>query len=289
MKYIITYLSLILLAGFLITGCSEVRKDLPVQPSTSVVHGEGFSKVGNPNFHGNFIRQHDWEMKNCQQCHVGYNAGATGVSCKTCHKSDAGPEACNTCHGDFNVPQFIAPPRDASGNTQTTARGVGAHTSHLYSTALSKAVECQECHVVPTAVYQPGHINNSVEIVFGTFTKAKALSTPVYNSADQTCANTYCHGNFAFSKDSAAVQDQYIFTGTTITGNNFTPQWVKVDGSQKQCGTCHGLPPQGHLGVGVFTLTSCGGSGCHFGVVDESGKIIDQNKHINASVNVRGK
>lgn len=297
MKYIITYLSFILIAGFIAAGCSEIKKDLPVQAtSESVVHGPGFAQFGHPNFHGNYLKKNNWDLHQCQQCHVGYNAAGTGVSCKTCHTQQAGPEACNTCHGDFMSPNTIAPPEDTNDSTSTALRGVGAHSSHLYTNTIGKTVACSECHVVPTTVFQPGHIDGKpAEVRFGTFTTGKSVSTPAYIAGDAPkCSNTYCHGNFAFAKDSAAAQDQYIFTGSQITGNNSTPTWTdlfikKAATQQGKCQTCHDLPPKGHLGTGVFTLASCGGSGCHFGVVDESGNIINKDLHVNGSANVRGK
>ena len=43
-------------------------------------------------------------MKQCQQCHgSNYNGGTAQSSCYNsgCHNTPGGPEACNTCHGDF--------------------------------------------------------------------------------------------------------------------------------------------------------------------------------------------
>ncbi|MDP4196679.1 MAG: hypothetical protein Q8940_16615, partial [Bacteroidota bacterium] len=72
-------------------------------------------------------------------------------------------------------------------------------------------------------------------------------------------------------------------------GANFSPKWTQVDGSQAACGTCHGLPPKGHIGYpNNLPVTACGNSGCHSGVVDINGNIIDKNKHINGAINVRG-
>ncbi|HEX2865597.1 MAG TPA: hypothetical protein VHO03_01070 [Ignavibacteriales bacterium] len=296
MKYIITYLSFILIAGFFVAGCSEVKKDLPVQPtSTSVVHGPGFAQFGNPNFHGNYLKKNNWNIRQCQDCHSGYNAGGTGVSCRGCHNQTAGPEACNTCHGDFTNPNFIAPPEDTHDSTKTSMRGVGAHWSHLYTNELSNPVACNECHTVPNSVWDAGHIDGQYATVkLGAFTTSKSPNA-LYNPSDNpTCANTYCHGNFSFSKDSAAVTDQYIFSGNQISGNNFTPTWTDLiissaSSQEKKCGSCHDMPPKGHLGTGVFTIASCGGSGCHFGVVDDAGNIIDKNRHVNGAVNVHGK
>ncbi|MCU7494351.1 MAG: hypothetical protein HF314_04440 [Ignavibacteria bacterium] len=295
MKYLITYLSFILIAGLIAAGCSEIKKDLPVQPSSSsVVHGPGFAQFGHPNFHGNYLKKNNWDIKQCQGCHTNYNAGGTGTSCRSCHTQQAGPEACNTCHGDFSNPNYIAPPEDTNDSTRTALRGVGAHSSHLYTNQIGKAVVCSECHTVPTSVFQPGHIDGRpAEVNFGTFTVSKSISAPVYNpSENPTCANVYCHGNFAFSRDSAAAQNRYIYLENQITGNiTNTPTWTELIVSRAtsqvlKCGTCHDMPPKGHVGHGTFTISSC--AGCHIGIVDEQGNILDKERHINGAANVRG-
>src|SRR5678815_2103759 len=61
------------------------------------------------------------------------------------------------CHGDDNS---NAPPKSVSGVTDTTSTAVGAHQSHMNpSPAWHLKVECSDCHVVPTAVGDPGHID----------------------------------------------------------------------------------------------------------------------------------
>lgn len=288
MKKILAYLSVFFIGGLIISGCSKVREDLPTETTASIVHGEGFLKVGHPNFHGTYIRQHNWDMTLCQQCHGNdYSGGKTNVSCKKCHTSASGPEACNTCHGNFNEPGVIAPPKDTKGNTDVTARGVGAHQKHVYNNTFSVNLSCSECHVTPRGFKDPVHINDTVATVtFGTFTQAHSASAS-YDPATVKCANTYCHGNFSFNKADAAAQDQYIFTGTAIAGDSYAPQWTNPNDGK--CGTCHGLPPKGHIGEGGgLPITSCGGSGCHQGVVDANGNIIDQTRHINGGVNVHG-
>ena len=57
-----------------------------------------------------------------------------------------------------------------------------------------------------------------------------------------------------------------------------------MDGSEAQCGSCHGLPPTGHVDFGG--LSTC--TNCHFGIVNAQGQIIDKSKHINGVKNVFG-
>src|SRR5689334_5928754 len=70
------------------------------------------------------------------------------------------------CHGDDNS---NAPPMSISGVADTTATGVGAHQVHLNpSPSWHQKVECSDCHVVPQAVGDPGHIDgdNKAEVIF---------------------------------------------------------------------------------------------------------------------------
>jgi len=75
-----------------------------------------------------------------------------------------------------------------------------------------------------------------------------------------------------------------------MSGSNFSPVW-NAGGQQAACGTCHGsvtsqgpsIVPKGH---NFSEIIGC--AGCHTGVVDNTGKIIDKTKHINGKINVFG-
>ncbi|MGE5682632.1 MAG: cytochrome c3 family protein [Bacillota bacterium] len=263
--------------------------------NTIAVHTDSLTVPGTSNFHGAYLRSHDWNLNGCKQCHgTAYTGGTSSPSCNVegCHSAQNGgsPEACNTCHGSFNDPSKIAPPRSISGDTATSARGVGAHSSHLYTNTMGKTVSCAECHNLPQGTFAAGHIDTQLpaEVALnGPLGNKNA--TPAYDANNLTCANTYCHGNFSFTKAQRPAENQYAYTADKIVGISFSPKWNLVDGSQKACGSCHGLPPQGHIGYpNGFPVTACGNSGCHNGVVDASGKILDKTKHINGVVNVRG-
>ncbi len=248
------------------------------------VHQTGIKDTASANFHGKFIAANNWNLQLCSSCHgKDYAGGIASPSCKTCHTSSAGPEACNTCHGDFNNPSVIAPPKDADRSSNTNDPGVGAHTTHLYNVKIApNNVACTECHVIPQSYSSPGHINpdGKAKLVFGTIANS-GVSNASYDYTTNKCSNTYCHGNFAFSKSSS--QYPYFYTADKIEGNNFSPKWNEVDSTQAACGTCHGLPPTGHV---YSDLTGC--AVCHIGVVDEHGKIIDKTKHMNGKINVFG-
>lgn len=231
------------------------------------VHKTGIKSPSSENFHGKFIQAHNYDLGECSQCHGdNYAGGLISTSCNICHDQSNGPEACNTCHGDFNNPVKIAPE-------------VGAHYSHLENTVIAAEVSCETCHNVPAAFNSAGHIDSTpgAEVIL----TGAAGEGSTFNPANMTCNNTYCHGNFEFLKSESNFQ--FVYTADKMEGNNFNPDWNKLDASQAACGTCHGLPPVGHI---PSDLSSC--VNCHAGVVDAAGNIIDKTKHINGVKNTFG-
>ena len=150
-------------------SCLTCHSDYP--------HVEGWALESSSNFHGQYIRQAGWSMASCKTCHGDdYKGGKSGSSCYDCHQETGGPEACNTCHGSA---QNAAPPKDLSGNTETTAIGVGAHQFHygLYQT-------CAICHSVPTSFSDPNHIDNTPN--------AEVLAYLQWDRTTATCVSS-CH------------------------------------------------------------------------------------------------
>lgn len=285
MKYIISYSILLLLGTLIFFGCAEPRHDI-TGPQEALVHGEGAVAKASDNFHGNWIRNDNWDLALCSKCHGSNFAGGTvNVSCLKCHQEDNGPEACNTCHGDFSDPTNIAPPQGTNNETSTTDYAVGAHQFHLNSITIAENVACSECHNVPAQFTSAGHIDETprAEVIFGEYEFLNdSTGAPAYNFENMTCENTYCHGNFKFVASS----------GVPIVGNNYAPSWTTVDGTQAVCGTCHGeidstgtlvTPlPEGH--PGSFTINQCWN--CHPRVVDADGNIIDKTLHINGQKDI---
>jgi predicted CxxxxCH...CXXCH cytochrome family protein len=294
-------ISLLSLAFLMLTACSEMNKDLPSSPSVSI-HKAGIKNPSSPDFHGKLISSTDWTMKECKQCHgANYQGGiiteASG-NCLTCHTQPTGPEACNTCHGDFADPTKIAPPRALDGSISSSSRGVGAHVKHLYSSTSGKAVECNECHKVPTLFLSEGHFDSTPrsEVLFGELTKTQTnkpgttdydaslplfTPNPSYNYDNNSCSNTYCHG--------------YFKNGNVDFVVSFTA------GSEgAKCGTCHGdVNSSNPLAIALPKISSQGGthpnatacSNCHPGVVslvDGKYVITDPSKHINGKLNIFG-
>jgi predicted CxxxxCH...CXXCH cytochrome family protein len=262
----------------------------------SYPHSSGFS-TGTT--HGTYLYNLNYPLASCQTCHgTSYAGGAiASVTCMRsgCHvdatNTPRSPEACNTCHGDFTAAasNFLAsaPPRSITGVTTTTTRGVGAHQKHLVTNTVGVEVKCQECHTVPTQVSSPGHLGTlPAEVVFnaslaplptggGTF-----VPKPAYDPSTLKCNNTYCHGNWRLRKASSSSTFQFAYTDSVIVGLNYSPMWTNGS-ADVTCGSCHGIPPKGHIAV---PLSTCGS--CHFGIVSTDGKIIDKAKHINGKVNV---
>ncbi len=277
---------IIILISFLIDSCSEIKDELPT-PTKVSTHPDDFDKVGSPNFHGEFIKKHNWDMKLCQQCHgQKYNGGLSSVPCLTCHNQPTGPENCSTCH-NIN--------HDLKGNTATTERGVGAHKVHLEGNSKGRTLSCSECHTVPSSVYQAGHIDDgtSAEVMFNGFfanvvTNEPSTSeydsqlplftpNPKYSYINLSCSNNYCHGNFK--------------NGNTENA----PTWT--NSASVTCGTCHGDITKSTLAEQALPKTSANGgthvnvlncSACHGGVVNANLQFIDPSKHIDGKLNLFG-
>ncbi|MFC2135917.1 CxxxxCH/CxxCH domain-containing protein [Bacteroidota bacterium] len=285
MKLYITNTILLIFIGIILAACSDLRENI-TQPAAQSIHQTGIAMPSSPDFHGVSLKNSNYDMRSCQQCHgSSYGGGIVGESCNTCHTNPGGPEACNTCHGDFSDPDRIAPPADLDGNVTTTYQGVGAHDKHLYGIEIGELVGCYECHPsdIPAGEgnYVFGHIDGEpAEMEFGSFTNS-GPSNASYNISSAACSNTYCHGNFEFTK--ADSDYKWAYAADVIEGNSFAPVWNIVDGTQAACGTCHGLAPTGHI---ASELTEC--ADCHIGIVDDAGNIIDNLKHLNGEANVFG-
>lgn len=252
-----------------------------------IVHPEGFadSTIALPHFE--FLRNNGFKLEECRVCHQeDYSGGLTGVSCMQCHVSAEGPEACNTCHGDFNDVTKPYPPRAVNGSKDETYAGVGAHIHHLTDSGIRVAAECVDCHKVPENYADEGHIDDTpgAELNFSLFVSPNGEAE--YNHENNLCSNVYCHGNFVFLKDSAG-SNSWIYTDSVMVGENFSPQWNRLDETQAECGSCHLLPPRGHLDAGNDPDASTCAT-CHIGIVSAEGMIIDSLKHINGKPNVFG-
>jgi predicted CxxxxCH...CXXCH cytochrome family protein len=259
-------------------ACSDCHSLFP--------HPSGWANPNSPNFHGVYISEDNWSLSSCTGCHgADYEGGSSGVSCTTCHAQTGGPEACNTCHGNFAGPvsniSNWAPPEDLEKETATTAKGVGAHQTHLNTMDLAAVNElgCTQCHAQLSGFDDPNHITGTVQLEWNPLATDSGRVTPVWSESNATCANVYCHGNFEFTRASSPYP--WAYTDSAMTGNNPTLEWTKVGTGQAACGTCHELPPAGHF---PQELKDC--YVCHGTVVDQDLNIIDKTKHINGKIDL---
>jgi predicted CxxxxCH...CXXCH cytochrome family protein len=119
-----------------------------------------------------------------------------------------------------------------------------AHLAHVSGGGLGVAVACGECHVIPTTIGQPGHIENPAPVTFGPLASKNGLS-PTFDPATQTCSNVYCHGNFNLSKAPPATPP--------------APNW-SAGSTAVACGSCHDLPPPAPTHVNLQGLPGCNGN-----------------------------
>ncbi|MFH2005266.1 MAG: CxxxxCH/CxxCH domain-containing protein [bacterium] len=202
---------------------------------------------------------------NCRMCHPDTMDENNNIDVAGGHHINGVLEvigvACNDCHGNQENP---APPVDTQGQSDTDLVTVGAHQSHLHDSDIRLAIECEQCHVVPTAVGDPGHIDDPpAELTWGWLATTDG-ATPIWDRTSETCADTYCHG------------------ATLGGGTNKIPSWTTLDGSQAACGTCHGAPPP----PPHTTSTDCGS--CHPGTMNSSGGIdVQGGQHIDGILQVQ--
>jgi predicted CxxxxCH...CXXCH cytochrome family protein len=169
---------------------------------------------------------------------------------------------CSSCHGSTGN---SAPPVAVNGSSSTTEIGVGAHQIHLMGSSISGPVACSECHRVPTDMLtHPDLLARPAPVVFGSRASLNGAA-PVWDRASVSCNNTYCHG-------------------ATLSGATMRPApiWTKVDGSQRNCMSCHGYPPAGTHP----SSAACDATGCHGDVAGPSGTIKNPARHVDGLVDI---
>jgi hypothetical protein len=195
--------------------------------------------------------------------------------------------ACNSCHGSATND---APPQDVQGNTSTLLASIGAHQGHVAGNTISSPIACSECHQVPSHYQDAGHIDSDLpaEVSFGALATHPDIhfpNGPQNSTWDGTrCNNIYCH-NPALDDDHDKGPGVSVCSDNPPTNpcRDSKPIWIQVDGTQKQCDSCHGYPPWTNFHWGPDP--NC--SGCHYTVIaPDDVTILDPSKHINGMIDV---
>jgi predicted CxxxxCH...CXXCH cytochrome family protein len=160
----------------------------------------------------------------CSTCHAEANAAGTALSGGPLHLNGRvdlgnGSGLCGACHGTGDSPWPTA----------------GAHVAHQNPT-LTVPLDCANCHVVPSTILDPVHLDGTVHVTFSELATARG-ALPIWDGA--SCTNVSCHG--ANLADPAAV-----------------PAWNDTSGAQSKCGACHGIPPSQHT-----PSLDCDRADCH--------------------------
>ncbi|MFC1546907.1 hypothetical protein ACFL5M_00110 [Candidatus Neomarinimicrobiota bacterium] len=265
------------LGGFTEMACTNASCHVGGGSSPHPVLAE-FIDPEHANYHGAIFWDNNFDFADCQDCHgSNLDGGVVDFSCSnvTCHTATDGVYACDNCHSSATS---NLPFTNVRNETDSTVASVGLHNSHLSPVrAVRPAMACDDCHEVPASMWATGHIDatpDEAEVPFGTLATHSGSLTPVWDHSGGTCADTYCHGNFAFAKDTSSYQ--FAYEDTVMVGNNATASWTEVYTGGNFCSFCHGYPPTGHY----QTFTTCGG--CHANVVGgDHLSIIDLSKHLN--------
>ncbi len=219
----------------------------------------------------------------CSLCHPGYSNTVASATLHLNGRLDVVDQTCSGCHGDVNrtvaasavdmdgqVPNRLlalaAPPRGV-----TTSNQVGAHLAHVNQQAappaLSDAVRCVACHVVPTT---GTHSDNTTTVTFGDIAPAAGMT---YTPATHTCSSTYCHGQFAGGNGANPIAwgtGSSPATKLGCTACHATPP-AHPHPSNATCGACHagatattltGAAVTTHVD-GLVTRTTGGCTSCH--------------------------
>jgi predicted CxxxxCH...CXXCH cytochrome family protein len=166
------------------------------------------------------------DISSCATCHPAPTAATLPTSATHVDGQVEVTASCTACHGSNG---HANPPVSLDGSTDPTTRGVGAHERHLDGTLADRTTDplpCSDCHVVPSAVVQPGHFDQpEAQVVFAWGARFGARDT--FNATNATC-NVWCHFNRDPDVDAGPGRD---------------PTWTDNSGNARQCNSCHDYPP----------------------------------------------
>jgi predicted CxxxxCH...CXXCH cytochrome family protein len=177
-------------------------------------------------------------------------ATPTGTGSATLTERD-----CYSCHGDEANSTNAPPPAIFIDDLPET------HHRHLEASSWRAWVYCDDCHVVPSEITDEGHNDGlPADLTWGGLALADDAD-PAYDYDTQTCTGVYCHGATMFEGGTHTVAD-----------------WANLDGTQIECGSCHGMPPGRPHPEGDLCVD------CHQDVVDENNEIVAPILHIDGVV-----
>ena len=130
-----------------------------------------------------------------------------------------GSGQCGACHGTGDSPW------------PSTA----AHPAHENPT-LTVSLACSNCHVVPAAILDPGHLDGTVHVTFSGLATARGAQPDLERQP-------------VHERRLPWSQPRRPCRGAGVDGPS---------GAQAKCGACHGIPPSQHT-----PSTSCDRSDCH--------------------------
>jgi predicted CxxxxCH...CXXCH cytochrome family protein len=211
---------------------------------------------------------------NCQNtnCHGGINSagdygGPTGAGPQW---GTTNNDTCTFCHNSNKTNSGgVANANPSSTSVFRSAADAGAHAVHMAGSSglMNGGVVCVDCHTVPAAITDVGHIDDQgtppytmapADVPFPVGSDAKLNSyAAAYddNDINMTCA-VYCHSAY----DAAAVA-----TKGSNTIPKWTDNWSNYDGDTACSTSCHLVPPETGThdkgGSVYYTLTEC--NPCH--------------------------
>ncbi|MDD2897324.1 MAG: CxxxxCH/CxxCH domain-containing protein [Desulfuromonadaceae bacterium] len=180
---------------------------------------------------GIYPSEHDSsDARTCNSCHFHSSAnGSFSGACTACHGY---PPTTATLGGSTG----LAVP--ATGATSTLPGGHDRHAKQRY-------MGCNTCHTGYAAKSMP---SNSIDIGFsinGTNFPGFGgnVSGGIFNGTTLNSGYTWSGGpGTTVTSGNPVITCNVYCHGSTLTGGNATPPtWTITDGSQRSCGTCHGV------------------------------------------------
>ncbi len=208
----------------------------------------------------------------CGSCHAIPPANHASSRCGDCHVRVANDQA-QIVDDALHVDGQVSLGDDSGTCLACHPQPGGAHASHTQALhELRAPLGCPECHVVPTMLTSPGHIDQPSAPVFPAGWSglgANDGAQPTWSLAAGQCSSVYCHGGGkTLGADAAA----------TIIRQ---PTWIPGSGAAS-CGACHGIPPVDGAHSASMGLGDC--ATCHPTTMNAGGGLISGGTHMDGVI-----